>query len=54
MDPYIVLTMDGIADVLRLFTDDAADLELWLNTVLLVRRSLATDDSGALRDCYAE
>ncbi|EJD43874.1 hypothetical protein AURDEDRAFT_185221 [Auricularia subglabra TFB-10046 SS5] len=52
MDPYVVLIMDGVVDVLQIFTrdDDSADAELWLSTVTLVQKSLAAEDSAYWRD----
>lgn len=52
MDPYVVLIMDGVIDVLQIFTrgDDSADAGLWLSTITLVQKSLAAEDSAYWRD----
>ncbi|KZV82033.1 hypothetical protein EXIGLDRAFT_357306 [Exidia glandulosa HHB12029] len=51
MDPYVILAMDGVVQILEACASrDAPDADLWLNTVVLVRKSLAVEDSAYWRD----
>jgi len=54
MDPYVLLIMDGVIELLETLSTEASTLPttltLWSNTVTLVRKSLVVDDSGYWRD----
>ncbi|KAH7099410.1 armadillo-type protein [Auriculariales sp. MPI-PUGE-AT-0066] len=54
MDPYVLLIMDGIVELLDILSTERdtspTTLGLWSNTVTLVRKSLVAEDSSYWRD----